>query len=814
MRIKRILVMLLAICLVIGCCGCDGIATVTPVVSGNEGVQYVIALNPSLSFDDTTVSSIRNSTSASIQTDMTSGKAESLYNTPWRWLKHTESGEWDVRKLRTVSVWRDGAGTQKSGAPYSYTVTDSGLSSLAIFDSTKMDVKGVNEGELPKSGVIMSFTGNEEESLTYFAGKDCIADLTDRDGGNIAIVSSIAGASTDFTKAQGAKKALVLRIYKNNRIYWQEVLDSTSTAVAFPTFLSLELKEGQAISITVQAMDDTSGIIRGNCDLPATTATVIEKTPIETQVEAVEPATGIPFVNEDGESNFTIIRPQTISDSESNILTQLRNGMRNALGIDVDYKNDEFDFSGNRIFVYKTRYDASKTALDEIVKARKNNAADFIIRLVGKDVVIAADTEIGIEYAIEFFLNNYCKGPDDEIPFELNYVSSKFNANKTISLAGTPLSDYRVVVSSVASFMETQAANELVKNIARLSGIILPVVRDEHVGAKDKEILIGNTNRANYNGVADYTNTTYYNSDAKYKISVGDKYTSVLGSHIYGVNAGVLKFVELLEKNTSIKKGYSFEGEYDGGYSLVDGYKLTWADDFDTNTLSSYWTVTHHRGDVRENDYGGISRNIKPTFRNGAMIQAIEKQGNDIYFSDVSTLGANAMNFMWGYVEKRVKLAVSPGVCGSIWTKASVTGGFLEADIYESFGDPYNVKHNLHTWEDSGHKNLLGSRGDTLNNAPGSTTPEPYGIKYHTIGWEWNDDYSTFYVDGQPTITLDSTASALDVFNKPCWLIVSTVEGESTYGKLLPTDFTYDEVCVDYVHIYQQDNGSVMYIKQ
>ena len=88
-----------------------------------------------------------------------------------------------------------------------------------------------------------------------------------------------------------------------------------------------------------------------------------------------------------------------------------------------------------------------------------------------------------------------------------------------------------------------------------------------------------------------------------------------------------------------------------------------------------------------------------------------------------------------------------------------------------------------------------------------------YGWEYHTIGWEWTDDYSQFYVDGQPTIRFDSTAAAFDVFNKPAWLIVGGGPCSHDYGTALDIDsFDYDIDYFDYIQIYQKNDGSVMYV--
>jgi len=813
---RRIASLCLVLLMVLGCCACGGTATVKPVTPGNEGAQYVIALNPSIAFEDTTVNSIRNTAASAMQTDIKAETPAALYESAWRWSKHnTETGEWDVRLLRDLVTFRDASGATVKGAPYAYTVTDSGLSSLAVFDTSKMAIKGINDGDMPKSGILMSFTGTEEEAISFTADKDCVIEVADRDMGNVAIVSSVCGADTNFTTKDNAKKAIVVRVYKNNRIYWQEVLSGENTAVAFPSFNGLELKMGDSIIITAQAMDDTSAIITGNCDLPARTAIVTEKTPIETVVEDVA-SKGMSLFDENGSFAYTIVRPESTSSQYAQAVSTLSLGLKNKIGENVPYEMDNIEVQGLKIFLYNANDKDTLAAYNEVKNGRKLNAADFIIRVSGQNIIITAATDLGMEIAVDFFLDNYIVDRTSRLPLDLNYVSSKFNPNKDIKLAGVSIQKYRLVVARGASYMTTLAAKELAKEIAILSGFEPTIVRDGGYSTRqDYEISVGDTDVANYHGLDDYTQYADADGSYAYEIKVNAKNTTLLGSHVAASNAATIEFAKLLKEKTTLAKGFKHTGEYDGEYSLSEGYKLTWSDEFNTEKLNPTWLVSSIHGNVQANSYGGTTRVVKPVMKNGAAQFITDRIGNtnDFTAASLESRGPNGMNFMWGYCEARVMLAKSVGISSAFWTKASVTGGFLECDIWENFGNPFKVKHNLHTWEDSGHKNLLGGRGDTLNNAPGIGGQVEYGWEYHTVGWEWTDDYSQFYVDGQPTIRFDSTAAAFDVFNKPAWLIVGAGPCSHDYGTALDIDsFDYDIDYFDYIQIYQKNDGSVMYV--
>ena len=129
----------------------------------NDSAQYVIAMNPSVAFEDGSVVSVRNDAARALSKDVSAKTATEFYSsTDWQWLSGAENGEWEKRLIRTASPWRGGDGVIPKGAPYAYTVNDDGTASLAVFDSSKMAISGCAEGDIPQNGIIMSFTGEKE----------------------------------------------------------------------------------------------------------------------------------------------------------------------------------------------------------------------------------------------------------------------------------------------------------------------------------------------------------------------------------------------------------------------------------------------------------------------------------------------------------------------------------------------------------------------------------------------------------------------------------------------------------------------------
>ena len=498
--------------------------------------------------------------------------------------------------------------------------------------------------------------------------------------------------------------------------------------------------------------------------------------------------------------------------------------MKSALGEMPDTTNDEFDGSSDdyRILVYNTRFDASVKALNEIKTTRSANDGDFIIRMSGKDLVIAAGNEDSLETAVEFFLANYCKDENSVIQSNLNYVSANYNPLKDITLAGTPITEYKIVYSHVASFIETSAAKHIRDEIIRLCGKRLEMV-DDSTKASANEIVVGTTNRTSSADYSNATNSTAINktndvtklADTGYTVKVENGRTSILGEHIYAVNAGAIAFADTLKKNGSLNSGFELSGEYDSGYSLTNGYKLTWSDEFNAAKLSDVW---QSKGtNVEKNVLGGKTTVVKANnvLEDGALHQKVIRSGNDLTVGSLYSTGAKKMMFQYGYLEIRAKLPTVKGICASFWTQGDIASPFLEIDIYETFGDPFLVKSNLHTWGPGDeHRNLLGGDGGIHNNSEGVS--KAFGSEYHTIGIEWDDDICTFYVDGQMTVTFDCSAETYNCFDKAAWLILSCDPCEPGYSSLLIDDsFTGDEASYDWIHIYQkEDNGSVMYQKK
>ena len=89
---KRIIAVLLAvIMMVLTFCSCSG--------SKKENEQYVIALNPSVMFEDGKVNSLRNTVASAIQKDVNKNKTSLYESSNWKWVSRENDEENIVRRI-------------------------------------------------------------------------------------------------------------------------------------------------------------------------------------------------------------------------------------------------------------------------------------------------------------------------------------------------------------------------------------------------------------------------------------------------------------------------------------------------------------------------------------------------------------------------------------------------------------------------------------------------------------------------------------------------------------------------------------------
>jgi len=158
---------------------------------------------------------------------------------------------------------------------------------------------------------------------------------------------------------------------------------------------------------------------------------------------------------------------------------------------------------------------------------------------------------------------------------------------------------------------------------------------------------------------------------------------------------------------------------------------------------------------------------------------------------------AGKFSFMYGKVEARLLTNAHIGNFPALWLMPDdQTDGWPacgEIDIWEQIDTEQKCYHTLHT----GYKTPMLSF-----NAPFATD------RYHTLGFEWDAEKMTWYLDGKAVGTHRKTDIANPKawpFDKKFYLILNQSVGNGSWAKPADETHTY-ETLFDWVRVYQKKN--------
>ena len=512
-------------------------------------------------------------------------------------------------------------------------------------------------------------------------------------------------------------------------------------------------------------------------------------------------------VNEN-ESNVKVVCDSGLTGEAYDLICEFRNELSDTLGADVELIGDNFDLDAdqNYIVVGNTRFSESATLLNSITTAREDYHGDFAIKATGRQIYINAANNYALQFAFDRFFNNYCANGVTAIDNDINYLSSK--VLKTLTLADIDVNEYRIVYPETATVLEVDAAEYLAANIVKATGKAPMSIVNDSTAAAGYEILIGHTNRTDET----YATTADTAADNSYTITVEAERTIITGGTNSAVNAAVIDFVDRLLTG-SLAVGI-YEGKYDRSFSLTNGFKLTWSDEFNGTALSSTWKLL-------DLDYateaGGkvVWNNDNATVENGALKATVSKVADSNDVTGVSLDTAYNKLAKYGYFEARIKSFDELGYMNSFWgstigEKADFIDGkpgtyYGEFDILEMYETTDEIRPNLH--------NHCVGEASSKNYLQGKTVEQPYatvngiGDKYHNFAMEWTDDYIYFYLDGVKYYSFDcSTLPEYEVFD-----MVTRIRLTFSAGKYVTPTADSDEAFVDWVRVWQKNEaGYVM----
>ncbi len=245
------------------------------------------------------------------------------------------------------------------------------------------------------------------------------------------------------------------------------------------------------------------------------------------------------------------------------------------------------------------------------------------------------------------------------------------------------------------------------------------------------------------------------------------------------------------------------------------GYRLVWADEFDTPGLPDPVRWNYERGMIRNNEaqFYTVERRENARIEDGVLIIEARREdwsqdGKTARYTSASITTECRQYWRYGRIEVRAKLPTGRGTWPAIWMLGQNIGkvGWPkcgEIDIMENVGfDPDVIHANIHT---DAYNHVKGTnKGDRI------TIKAPYD-DFHVYAVDWSPKRITMSVDGKSYFTYENegTGEAVWPFDQPFYLILNLAIGGSWGGQKGIDDAIFPQRFeIDYVRVYQLESGA------
>ncbi len=534
----------------------------------------------------------------------------------------------------------------------------------------------------------------------------------------------------------------------------------------------------------------------------------------------------VKFVDDNGESVYNIIRAQNFSGEAVAKAKELFTALKSAVSVKnlknqsddaVKANSDEYE-----ILLGHTNRPESQTALDHLRTKSSGRSRDFIIATVGKKIVINAFSESGIMDAIDYFVANYCKAT---IEGGIYYVCTTEGQYPNVTINGTALGSFCIVRPKYnVSYIVQLQIDELQKLVDSTYAYALECHKDDEAEA-EYEIIVGEAQRS---GVQ------YLGGD-EYGIVVLGKKVYLNGGSIQATAMAVSEFGKLLSKGglTDADTVFGRCSEAIANYDKSKYYTYSWGDDFDGNAIDTtkWYVAPEGRFDVPGmNGRTSIRTDSKNNvFLNDGKFYIKASYTKDKYIGGLIMTQRN-MIYRYGYLEMSAVLPHGDGFWSALWVDSrghtfwpppEEEAGKLygaEIDVNECFGNANVIAANVHKWPTDegaaighGHTSLDATYGNQKKYS--LTDGETFNNGFHTFGFIWTDTHHSFTCDGEIYFSYENNTTDLDRdgLHVLSFVRLSAAIGYESLGTIAADDDpvwnTSNELIVDYVHIYQLDDG-------
>jgi len=190
-------------------------------------------------------------------------------------------------------------------------------------------------------------------------------------------------------------------------------------------------------------------------------------------------------------------------------------------------------------------------------------------------------------------------------------------------------------------------------------------------------------------------------------------------------------------------------------------------------------------------------------------IVAKKENSNGMNYTSGRLVTRGLHTFKYGYIEMSAKIPNDKGVWPAFW--------MLDQDIYDGEGWPGSgeidiMETSVNLWQSNvvygtlhcqaGYgRNPVFTRGTTLSFSDG---------KFHKYAVDWDDDHIDWYYDDVKVFTYNPASYEDDPwpFKEEFYIILNLAVGGNLGGDV-PADFTSSTMEIDYVRVWQKDEGYI-----
>ncbi|MGN0492739.1 MAG: family 16 glycosylhydrolase [Acutalibacteraceae bacterium] len=556
--------------------------------------QLVVAANPAVVYDDGTQSVAYNDVKTALKTDREAATLTSLSRADWTWVTLTEDN-WKIRSIYGLEAWSNGVGA-KATSLNAYAFSDDGTVSLLNYTKNSAQLTTYQNEEIPDAGILFSVGGNNKEALCYVAQCDGIITIPKT---SFTAISAVGNIKTGFLAEDGTSRSAVLSIVVNTKtVYESELANSVAgngtatTQITTPQLNDINVSAGDKIFFTLQlnaTVNSAEDITTEDDDKPfnwdnsnsGANSNTDNSSNQSSEVPADDIVGGNISLIDNYESRFTVISGSDASAKTQSIGLTLRGKLESITTVAVTRRFDDSGDRGYEILVGLCDRNEAKSAYDEIVNARTNHAADFIVRMVGKKLVIMASTEMALQNAVDWFLDTYCKGPESSVPADLNYVYRP--EMKNVTIGNTNIASFSIRYETYPSYITVLAATDIQNWVMQNTGYYI----SRGTKSSSHEIVLYATSDSG--ATADQLKMSASENFASYQeLGINGYKIQFDGYRLYvragsttAANQGVQDLLSELDKGTKIANGYTKTGTYqDKAHTLSNTYSLAWNDEF------------------------------------------------------------------------------------------------------------------------------------------------------------------------------------------------------------------------------------------